>query len=84
MIVNKIKGVLKIAVVKSPSFGDNRKSIMEDIAIVTKGQFVTEEAGINLAKNGEKPETIESTLGVAKTVIITKDDTTILHGNGDK
>jgi chaperonin GroEL len=76
--------VIKVAVVKAPSFGDTRKAIMEDIAIVTKGQFVTEEAGVSLAKNGEKPETIEATLGVAKNVVITKDDTTILNGNGEK
>lgn len=70
--------------VKSPSFGDNRKATMQDIAVVTGGQFVAEEAGISLDKNSENPESIQATLGMAKNVIITKDDTTILHGHGTK
>jgi chaperonin GroEL len=84
LIVNKLKGVLKIAVVKAPSYGDNRKAMMEDIAIVTGGQYVTEETGGSLEDSGSKPETVQLTLGVAKNVIITKDDTTILNGNGSK
>lgn len=84
LIVNKIKGNLKICVVKAPSFGDNRKATMQDIATVTGGQFITEEAGVSLDKCGETPEAIQAALGVAKNITITKDDTTILHGNGTK
>lgn len=79
-----MKGNLKVAVVKAPSFGDNRKATMQDIAIVTGGQYVAEEAGVSLDKNGETPESIQATLGMAKNVTITKDDTTILHGQGTK
>lgn len=82
--MNKLKGNLKICVVKAPSFGDNRKATMQDIATVTGGQFITEEAGVSLDKIGETPEAIQAALGVAKNITITKDDTTILHGNGTK
>lgn len=52
LIVNKIKGNLKVCVVKAPSFGDNRKATMQDIATVTGGQYIAEEAGVSLDKNG--------------------------------
>lgn len=84
LILNKLKGNLKVCVVKAPSFGDNRKATMQDIAVITGGQFVAEEAGIALDKSGETPESIQATLGVAKNITITKDDTTILHGQGKK
>lgn len=57
---------------------------MEDIAVVTGGQYVAEQAGVSLDKNSENPESIQATLGVAKNVTITKDDTIILHGQGTK
>ncbi len=84
LIVNKIKGNLKVCVVKAPSFGDNRKATMQDIATVTGGQYIAEEAGVSLDKNGENPEIVQATLGVAKNVTITKDDTIILNGQGKK
>ena len=84
LIINRLKNNLKICVVKSPSFGDNRKAIMQDIAIFSGGQYISEEAGVYLDKNSESPESIQATLGVAKSVTITKDDTILLHGEGSK
>lgn len=84
LILNKLKNNLKICVVKAPSFGDNRKATMQDIAIFTGGEYVAEEAGIYLDKQGENPEAVQATLGLAKNVTITKDDTIILNGNGSK
>jgi chaperonin GroEL len=78
LVVNKIRGGLKIAAVKAPGFGDRRKSILEDIAILTKGELVTEDLGVNL-----ESITIDQ-LGTADRIVITKDDTTIIGGNGDK
>ena len=78
MIVNKLRGGLKIAAVKSPGFGDNRRNTMQDIAIATGGTFINEEIGLNL-------ESADLTvLGSAKKVIITKDDTIIMGGLGQK
>ena len=84
LIINRLKSNLKICVVKAPSFGDNRKATMQDIAVFTGGQYVAEEAGVYLDKNGENAELIQATLGVAKNVTITKDDTIILNGEGAK
>lgn len=84
LIINKLKSNLKICVVKSPSFGDNRKATMQDIAIFTGGQYVAEEAGVYLDKNAEDLETLKATLGIAKNVTITKDDTIIIGGEGSK
>jgi len=78
LVLNKIKGVLKVCAVKAPAFGENRKATMEDIAILTNGTVVSEETGITL----EKAEM--SVLGSAKEVIVTKDDTIIMHGRGSK
>jgi chaperonin GroEL len=76
LVVNKLRGVLKIAAVKAPGFGDRRKSMLEDIAILTGGQAVMEELGIQL-------DSIElSQLGRAKKVTIDKDNTTIVEGAG--
>jgi chaperonin GroEL len=76
--VNKLRGGLKVCAVKSPGFGDNRKNTMQDIAIATGGQFISEEVGLQI-------ETSEITiLGTAKKVIITKDDTIIMGGAGLK
>ena len=78
LVVNKLRGGLKIAAVKAPGFGDRRKAMLEDIAILTGGQVISEDLGIKL-------ETVTlDMLGSAKRVNITKDDTTIVDGVGDK
>lgn len=84
LILNRLKNNLKICAVKAPSFGDNRKAILQDIAVFTGGRFVSEEAGVTLENSAASPEEIKLTLGVAKNVSITKDDTIILNGNGQK
>ncbi len=76
LVVNKIRGTLKVAAVKAPGFGDRRKEMLEDIAIVTGGVLVSEDKGMSL-------ETLmEIDLGRAKKIVITKDDTTIIDGLG--
>ena len=78
LVVNKLRGVLNIAAVKAPGFGDRRKAMLEDIAILTGGQVISEELG-------QKIEDAElTTLGQASKVIIDKDNTTIVDGKGDK
>jgi chaperonin GroEL len=77
LILNRLKGNLKICCVKSPAFGDNRKNQMEDIAILTNGTVLDAEVGLTF-ENGT-----EDILGSAKKVIITKDGTTIIGGEGD-
>ncbi len=77
LVVNKIRGTLKVAAVKAPGFGDRRKAMLEDIAIVTGATLISEDAGMAL-------DTImEQDLGHAKKVIITKEETTIVQGFGD-
>src|SRR6185503_2570698 len=78
LVVNKLRGGLKVAAVKAPGFGDRRKAMLEDIAILTNGQVISEDLGIKLEN-----VTIEM-LGQAKRVTIGKDDTTIVHGTGSK
>jgi chaperonin GroEL len=78
LVVNKLRGGLKIAAVKAPGFGDRRKAMLEDIAILTGGQVISEDLGIKLEN-----VTLEM-LGRAKKVTITKDDTTIVDGSGEK
>jgi chaperonin GroEL len=78
LVVNKIRGTLKVAAVKAPAFGDRRKAIMEDIAILTGGKAITEDLGIKL-ENVRFEE-----LGRAKKVVIDKDNTTIVQGAGKK
>jgi len=78
LVVNKIRGVLKAAAVKAPGFGDRRKAMLQDIAVLTGGQFVTEDLGIKL--EGVKLED----LGRAKRVVIDKETTTIIEGAGKK
>ena len=78
LVVNKIRGTLKVAAVKSPAFGDRRKAIMEDIAVLTGGRAITEDLGIKL-ENVQLED-----LGRAKRVIIDKDNTTIIEGAGKK
>jgi len=76
LVVNKLRGTINAIAAKAPGFGDRRKAIMEDIAILTGGKFVTEDLGIKL-ENVDLPM-----LGQAKKVIVTKEDTTIIEGKG--
>jgi chaperonin GroEL len=78
LVVNKLRGTLKVAAVKAPGFGDRRKAMLEDIAILTGGQMISEELGIKLESVTHKD------LGAAKRVVIDKDNTTIVDGSGDK
>ena len=78
LVVNKLRGGLKIAAVKAPGFGDRRKAMLEDLAILTEGTLVSEDVGIKLEN-----VTIDM-LGSAKKVVITKEETTIVDGIGDK
>jgi chaperonin GroEL len=76
LVVNKLRGTLNVCAVKAPGFGDRRKAMMEDIAVLTGGKFISEDLGIKL-------ESIELTdLGRAKSVVIDKENTTIVEGNG--
>ncbi len=76
LVVNKLRGIINCVAVKAPGFGDRRKAMMEDIAILTGGQFITEDLGIKL-------ENVDiAMLGSAKRVTVTKDDTTIVEGKG--
>lgn len=78
LVVNKLRGTLKIAAVKAPGFGDRRKEMLQDIAVLTNGIVISEEQGYKL-------ENVElSHLGTAESVIITKDNTTIVGGSGTK
>jgi chaperonin GroEL len=77
-VVNKLRGGLKVAAVKAPGFGDRRKAMLEDLAILTGGQLISEDLGIKLEN-----VTLDM-LGKAKKVTITKDDTTIVDGTGEK
>jgi chaperonin GroEL len=77
LVVNKLRGGLKIAAVKAPGFGDRRKAMLEDIAILTGGTVISEERGFSLEN-----ATLDL-LGTAETVTIDKDNTTIVNGNGD-
>ncbi|MFO0348676.1 MAG: chaperonin GroEL, partial [Alphaproteobacteria bacterium] len=78
LVVYKLRGGLKVAAVKAPGFGDRRKAMLEDIAIVTNGEVISEELGIKL-------ENVKiNQLGTAKRVRITKDDTTVIDGSGKK
>ncbi|WP_353170010.1 chaperonin GroEL [Flavobacterium sp.] len=78
LVVNKLRGGLKIAAVKAPGFGDRRKAMLEDIAILTGGTVIAEESGYSLENT-----TLEM-LGTAETISIDKDNTTIVNGAGDK
>jgi chaperonin GroEL len=78
LVVNKLRGGLRVAAVKAPGFGDRRKAMLEDIAILTGGQLISEDLGIKLEN-----VTLDM-LGKAKKVTITKDATTVVDGAGDK
>ena len=78
LVVNKLRGGMKVAAVKAPGFGDRRKAMLEDLAVLTSGQVISEDLGIKL-------ENITmDMLGTAKKVIITKDETTVVEGAGKK
>ena len=78
LVVNKLRGGLKIAAVKAPGFGDRRKAMLQDLAILTGGQVISEDLGMKL-----ESVTMDM-LGSAKRVSITKDETTIVDGLGEK
>jgi chaperonin GroEL len=78
LVVNKLRGGLKVAAVKAPGFGERRKAILEDIAILTNGQVIAEDLGIKLEN-----VTLDS-LGTARKVVISKENTTVVDGAGDK
>ncbi len=78
LVVNKLRGGLKIAAVKAPGFGDRRKAMLQDIAILTGGQVISDDLGMKLENVGI------DMLGRAKKISITKDNTTIIDGSGDK
>jgi chaperonin GroEL len=78
LVVNRLRGGLKVAAVKAPGFGDRRKAMLEDIAILTNGQVISEELGIKLEN-----VTVDM-LGRAKKVVLTKEETTIVNGAGKK
>jgi chaperonin GroEL len=78
LVVNKLRGGLKVAAVKAPGFGDRRKAMLEDIAVVTGGQVISEDLGMKLEK------VTLSMLGTAKRIRVTKDDTTIVSGAGSR
>ncbi len=78
LVVNKLRGGLKVAAVKAPGFGDRRKAMLEDIAILTGGQLISEDLGIKLEN------VTTAMLGRAKKIVIEKEKTTIVHGGGKK
>ena len=78
LVVNKIRGILNVVAVKAPGFGDRRKAMMEDLAILTGGKFITEDLGIKLENLDDL-----SYFGRAKRIVITKEDTTIVEGAGE-
>ena len=78
LVVNKLRGGLKVAAVKAPGFGDRRKAMLQDVAILTGGQVISEELGMKLENVGL------DMLGKARKISITKDDTTIVDGAGEK
>jgi chaperonin GroEL len=77
LVVNKLRGTIKVCAVKAPAFGDRRKAILEDLAILTGAKVITEDLGIKL--ENIQPED----LGSAKRVIVTKENTTVVEGAGN-
>jgi chaperonin GroEL len=78
LVVNKIRGLLNVVAVKAPGFGDRRKAMLEDMAVLSGGQVVSEEVGLKLDQVGL------DVLGQARRIVVTKDDTTIIDGAGDQ
>jgi chaperonin GroEL len=78
LVVNKIRGIVQTVAVKAPGFGDRRKAMLEDLAILTGGKFISEDLGVKL-------ENVDlGMMGQAKTVLVTKEETTIIEGNGSQ
>jgi len=77
LVVNTIRGIVKVAAVKAPGFGDRRKAMLEDMAILTNGQVISEEVGLQLEK-----ATVQD-LGRAKKIVVTKENTTLIDGAGE-
>jgi chaperonin GroEL len=77
LVVNKLRGTLRVAAVKAPGFGDRRKAMLEDVAVLTNGKVISEEVGFKLEN------TVVNDLGRAKRIVVDKDDTTIIDGAGD-
>jgi chaperonin GroEL len=91
LVVNRLRNQLKVVAVKAPGFGDRRKEMLEDIAVLTGGMVISEEKGLKLNDTGkteqfnrEDIEKIASKLGSCEKIIIDKDNTTIVNGSGDK
>ena len=82
LIVNKMRGIVKVVAVKAPDFGERKTLILEDLAIVTGGQVISKEKGLKLDKI--QPSQLSSYLGQARTVTITKDKTTVIDGKGSE
>ncbi|MGM0517237.1 MAG: chaperonin GroEL [Pseudomonadota bacterium] len=78
LVINAMRGIVKVAAVKAPGFGDRRKAMLQDLAIVTGGQVISDEVGLTLEK-----ATLED-LGSAKRVVVSKENTTIINGSGTK
>jgi chaperonin GroEL len=78
LVVNKLRGTLKVCAVKAPGFGDRRKAMLQDIGVLTGGQVISEELGLKLEN------TVVNDLGRAKRIVVDKDNTTIIDGNGDE
>jgi len=78
LVVNKIRGNINSCAVKAPGFGDRRKAMLEDLAVLTGGRFITEDLGVKLENTGVED------LGGAKRIVVTKDETTIVDGYGEK
>jgi chaperonin GroEL len=78
LVVNKLRGTLKVAAVKAPGFGDRRKAMLQDIAVLTGGQVISEEVGFKLEN------TVAGDLGGAQRVVIDKDNTTVIDGGGEE
>ncbi len=78
LVVNKLRGTLKVCAVKAPGFGDRRKAMLEDIAVLTAGQVISEEVGFKLEN------AVVGDLGRAKRIVVDKDNTTLIDGNGDE
>jgi chaperonin GroEL len=78
LVVNKLRGTLKVAAVKAPGFGDRRKAMLQDIAVLTNGQVVSEEVGFKLEN------AVITDLGRAKRIVVDKDNTTIIDGKGEE
>ena len=78
LVVNKLRGTLKVAAVKAPGFGDRRKAMLQDISVLTGGQVISEEVGFKLEN------AVVSDLGTAKRVVIDKDNTTVIDGAGEQ